>query len=641
MRIRSLAFSYMTALGLLAIGSAAIVWSQNWMRLSDIHEAGEIVEVLRPAIKFVESLALERGVYNQVLVSKATGAEESRRLVAERHAVTDALFAQALEKAEQLEPSLRGAIAEPIARAKQIILDARAEAAPLLAADAPPSPEAAGELVQHYVEAGGQIDHALADAERSLSKVDPSLGMMLEISRLSNDIREQAGLRSTRLSRFAGTQKPFAIPERVEVAEATGALRITWRRLQRIAAQIGGDRIAAGVARVRSEFFDKGEPIYAAMTNAARDGSTPPMDFLAWRKWTVARLTDSLAARDAPIEEASGRLMAMRDDAIRSSALGLATIGGLFLVLLAAGLIIERRVLRPIGTLTEALDAFSHADAGVALAREAGRLAARYLGRDDEIGSLARAVDRFRTYARDLETLNQRFDTVLANLPQGVSLFDPRDTLIVANRRYAELYGLDDVSSLIGLSLPEISAVRQTIAGCPVLGADDRVRDLLAQSNPEEIASCTAESAERQDPRAQRRTHARRRLARHPSRHHRASARRSATRLYGRSRRADGPRQSHPARARTRKRAGGNSARRRDRGHVPRPRPVQDRQRHARPWSRRRDAQAGGPAPARELAPERRDRAARRRRIRDSARLRRDQPLPGRGTHHRRDQPAL
>ena len=64
MRIRTLAFTYMTVLSCLAIGSAAIVWSRNWSLLSQIRESRELVEVLAPTIKFVEALALERGAYN-------------------------------------------------------------------------------------------------------------------------------------------------------------------------------------------------------------------------------------------------------------------------------------------------------------------------------------------------------------------------------------------------------------------------------------------------------------------------------------------------------------------------------------------------------------------------------------------------
>ena len=317
---------------------------------------------------------------------------------------------------------------------------------------------------------------------------------MLEISRLSNDIRENAGLRSTLLTRYAATLKPFAIPERMRAVEAAGSVKITWRRMQRIAEQVETPRIAAAIEFVRTEFFEKAGPVYDAMMAAARDGTPPPMEFLAFRAWTVGALTAALAARDVPIAEVSEKLDQMRDEAILASTLGLFGIGGLFLLLVGAGLALERSVLRPIGALTGTLDAFSR---GETAQREVGNadieLAESNAQRSDEIGSLARAVDRIRTHARELENLNQRFDAVIGNLPQGVSLYDEKDRLIVANRRYAELYGLNEATSLIGLSLDEIGALRAAKAGGPVVGAVEFLRERLSGADADLIANCVAE----------------------------------------------------------------------------------------------------------------------------------------------------
>ena len=149
-----------------------------------------------------------------------------------------------------------------MAHARQIVVDARGEAERFVSDDMPPSPDAASQLVQHYVEAGAEIDKALGDAQRSLAGIDPSLGMMFEISRLSNDIRENAGLRSTLLSRYAATMKPFNIAERIAATEAAGAVKNIWLRIQRLAQQVGGRPIAAAIERVRTNFFEQGEPVY-------------------------------------------------------------------------------------------------------------------------------------------------------------------------------------------------------------------------------------------------------------------------------------------------------------------------------------------------------------------------------------------
>jgi diguanylate cyclase (GGDEF)-like protein len=494
MRVRSFALAYTIGLALLAIGSATILWSRDWDRLSEVERGGDVIDLLRPAIKFVETLALERGVYNQVLVAKTTAPEESRRLVAERNVATDALFDEVLRKAKALSPSQRGQIVESTTEAWSIIRAARVEAAPFLANDAPASPDAARTLVAEFVKAGDEIDDAIGTTDRGLYGVDPSLGMMLEIAKLSNDIREQAGLRSALLSRFAGTLKPFSVSERIQTAEAAGAMRISWSRLQRIAGEVGGADIENAVASVNSEFFEKGEPVYIAMTDAARDGSRPPMDFPSWRKWTNGTLTKSLLARDAPLNQAARRVVELRAEALRSFALGFAGLVGLFVLLAAAVALIELRVLRPIGRLTQMLgDRSSSEDDRSSLENEARDFALRYGNRDDEIGSLARAVVRFRRYANELVNLNHRFDAVLANLPQGVSFYDEDDRLVVANRRYSELYGLDPGVLLIGKTLSSVVALRALAAGQPIVGADDGLRDPLHAMREGGVARRTCE----------------------------------------------------------------------------------------------------------------------------------------------------
>jgi diguanylate cyclase (GGDEF)-like protein len=68
-----------------------------------------------------------------------------------------------------------------------------------------------------------------------------------------------------------------------------------------------------------------------------------------------------------------------------------------------------------------------------------------------------RVIDRT---VGELRTTNLRFDTALANMPQGLSMFDREQRLLVHNRRYAELYGLDPALIKPGISLSEILKLR-------------------------------------------------------------------------------------------------------------------------------------------------------------------------------------
>jgi diguanylate cyclase (GGDEF)-like protein len=480
MKTRTLAYAFVASVGFVAIASSTYLLSQQWRRLQSIEEGRRIVGVLSPAIKFVDALAQERGVYNQILVSRTIAYDKAQAMLSERNAVTDGLFADTLTQAQKLPAKTSARILAPIAEARKTVIAARDEAQPFVKDGAPTSTEEAKALVEHYRAAGVLIDEALAATERRLAEIDPALGMTLEISRLSNDIREEAGLRSTLLSRFVASRTPFTLEERAQVAKATGAIEITWNRLKRIAEEFGGAKVAEGVRRVKTDFFDDGDPIYNQTIDAARVGAEPPMEFLAWRKWTVAKLGEIVAARDPAVEELGEKLQALRLHAIQVEVSGIAAVAGLLLLLITISVFMERRLLRPVSILTEALDpvADSATPTGAPSAL-AAQLATRYASRNDEVGALARAVSRIRLHASDLEAANERFDALVENLPQGVSLYDAKDFLVVANRRFGELYGYPDVDALIGMRFDVIAELGTLIGGCPSPNPDERLRQQL------------------------------------------------------------------------------------------------------------------------------------------------------------------
>ena len=490
MRFRTVSLAYMCSVGILALGCAGVLTLRNWERLREASEAQELIDVLKPTVRFVEALARERGAYNQALVAKAaTPPAMARKIVADRRTATEQLFVETLAEAYLLPSKFQSQITQPIERARMIVNTARAGAEPFLDPGTEPSIKASDNFIALIAQAGLQIDAALASAEHDLSHLDPELGLLLEISRLSNDLREQAGLRSTYLVRYAATRQPFSVSDRVQTAEAAGAVKITWRRLRRLAEEAGGSRVIAAVATVKTRFFDEGEPIYTAMTDAARDGSKPPLEVMAFRDWTADTLGFSLAARDPPLEEAAAMVGRLREEARAALQLGLGAVGALFVLLFGVGLFIDLRVLGPIGRLTQALDAFSRSKGDQQQQRrQALRLSQRFGLRQDEIGSLSRALSRLGRYASELETLNTRFDAVLGNLPQGVCFYDSGDRLIVANRRYSELYGLDPAKSPVGRKLEEVVADRTRSFGCRIEGADEELRNRLQGRAEGEIA---------------------------------------------------------------------------------------------------------------------------------------------------------
>ena len=84
----------------------------------------------------------------------------------------------------------------------------------------------------------------------------------------------------------------------------------------------------------------------------------------------------------------------------------------------------------------------------------------------------ALAIERDVVWRR-LEQTNQRFDLALSNMSQGLCFFDGARNLIVANRRYSEIYDLSRDRIVTGISLQQIMALRVAAGSGPKMGSTE------------------------------------------------------------------------------------------------------------------------------------------------------------------------
>ena len=211
--VRFLSRAYVIGLSMIALVGVALLSLGQWNKLAKQNEAETAARVLMPAIRFVEVLALERGVYNQVLVSKETGLDQARELVADRVAATDLVFQETLQELAALSPAASAGILQNVLAARRIVRSARAEADSKWKYPDKVAPDISRKVVAKFVEARGSIEKGLDEATRLITDNNSDLGLMIEISRVSNDLREMAGQRSTLLSRYAGTLQRFDVAE--------------------------------------------------------------------------------------------------------------------------------------------------------------------------------------------------------------------------------------------------------------------------------------------------------------------------------------------------------------------------------------------------------------------------------------------
>ena len=451
MRIRTAAITYITAVAVLvAAGSGALAW-REWNRVSEVENVTKLMRVFGAASRFVEALALERGVYNQVIVATNMTAEAKERLVADRVAFTDMVFDDTFAALSRASKQDAASIRPAIDSARGLVRHARGQGDVAWRDPAPAQSDVARAVVGEFVSAGGVLDGAMIRLQRSVSQTDARLGQMVTVSRLSNEMREAAGQRSTILSRYAGTREKLDTATVLKVAELTGTIHSTWSRLKRFVAQIEkSPKLAAAVADTERSFVAQGEPVYSAMASAAREGTEPPMAFLPWRAWTVEMLTKTLTARDAPINQALADLSEMR--AAAATRLWFVLAGGIVAVVLSllGGFFVERRIVKPLALFTAALAADGESD------EAQQHPSARFEERTDEIGALWRALRSFQERGSALRDLNHRFEVALSNMSQGLVMFDSEQRLVVCNHRYMEVYRLPRDLARPGTTMREI-----------------------------------------------------------------------------------------------------------------------------------------------------------------------------------------
>jgi diguanylate cyclase (GGDEF)-like protein len=128
---------------------------------------------------------------------------------------------------------------------------------------------------------------------------------------------------------------------------------------------------------------------------------------------------------------------------------------------------VSRSIVRPIHYVTRAMQQVSS---------EKFDLGPTYMDRADEVGQMVRAIAAYRD---NLQTQNLRFDAALNNMPHGLAMFDAEQRLVVANNRYAAMYGLGATDTRPGTPLRQIIDVRVK-NGVYARMTDNDVRDRLA-----------------------------------------------------------------------------------------------------------------------------------------------------------------
>ena len=328
----------------------------------------------------------------------------------------------------------------------------------------PQHPDSTGSA-QRFVAAVSDLQVAAnlaADGlEREVGRSHAGLGRLAGIARLSQSMREAAGLRSNQLSlALAGVNRTEELFRGMD--ELRGRIAALWdRTVLAIAQAPHNDALLVARDHAAATLLSEGEAIYRATNDALRDGLPLPMPLKEFRAWTVPMLANGVLVRDAAFANAREEAASLRADADLRLRLAVMAAAAAAATALGAALVVLRRVALPLAALTSAM---------VRLARGDAQAAVPGVTRRDELGAMARAVEVFKASENKISWMAQH---------DGLTRLPNRSRL--RHRLEGALCGVEPVS-LLFLDLDRFKEVNDTLGH--VAG------DVLLQRVAQRLLSC-------------------------------------------------------------------------------------------------------------------------------------------------------
>ncbi|WP_149538605.1 methyl-accepting chemotaxis protein [Siccirubricoccus phaeus] len=401
MRIRTLFGAAMAAIAIVGLAVGGGIALQQWQRGAAAREAAQLTRAAKDLLRLIETLVIERGNY-VIRVAVPTPAEPE---VIERlqgiQRQTDAALAAVLEGLRQSGEESLAAHRAPLAGLAGELATLRRD---VMAAIRLPWAERAGSLqVRPAREMNamlGKVVAALDAGHRTIAAQTGELDAMLRIARSTWEMREAASRRILPISTALSSRRAMTPAELESVAAASGGTLGAWRSIREMIGVAGRPpRLAAAETEVQRRYFEATEAQLRTLLEAGRAGSTYPMTPAEFTGFATPSMQELLRVRDAALEEALDRATAMAGAAQGWFLLALLGTLGLAALLCGLTLLLARRVVAPVATLTATVETLARGEHGITVPHQA---------RGDEIGSMAKAVEVLRAGAAEAAALAAR-----------------------------------------------------------------------------------------------------------------------------------------------------------------------------------------------------------------------------------------
>ncbi|WP_409187931.1 methyl-accepting chemotaxis protein [Bradyrhizobium sp. RDM4] len=350
-------------------------------------EAIKAVEAFSSVLVVGQNVGSLRVPYVEVLFQDNAAAPLQLDAISRAIQLVDASSANAQAAVAALGDS--ASVLDGLNQVTTILADARAVAdRAVRASKSARDPAVVGGFLSRVSQAVGHLEPMLNRLESRVAVADPSLTALLSIARTAQDMRTTAGGSVSTLSVPFGMRRPMRSDEIAAVDRARGRIEASRERIQATVEQIGSPaRITKGLKDAIDGYFGQAVPAFDKEMAAARsDGkyTLTPDDFGGL---LTPAFQGFAVARDAALAEAEDRARSGRNAAVMLLALTGLAVALLLGVLVGVTLMLRRRVINPITTMTAVVSNLAEGRHDVTIP---------VIDRADEIGTMAGSLLVFK-----------------------------------------------------------------------------------------------------------------------------------------------------------------------------------------------------------------------------------------------------
>jgi methyl-accepting chemotaxis protein len=387
MRIGRLFAVSMLSVTVLAVILGAGVLVPQYRTFASKSEAIKAVEAYGAVLVVGQNIAGQRAPYVTPLFQDGAATPAQLDAIAKAAQLAEAAFANARTAVKALNDG--ATIVEGLNQAATKLADVRAATdraliAPMSARDAA--------VVKGFLPGVAQtvaiVEPLLNRLENQVATADASLTALLNVARTAQDLRVSAGGRAATMSLAISMRRPLSAAEISSVDRGQGRIDLDRERIEAGVDQIGSPvRLAKPLKDAVDAYFGRAAPWLEKEMPAARGDGKYGINSDELAATIVPAVQSFFAVRDAALAEAAERAGAARDGALTMLALAGLAVVVLLGVLVGVTLMLRRRVITPLATLTEVVGDLAAGRHDVTIPT---------IDRADEIGAMAGSLQVFK-----------------------------------------------------------------------------------------------------------------------------------------------------------------------------------------------------------------------------------------------------